>query len=220
MVAISPGTDLCLLLRQSQLVAESYESFDVHGAEAASTGNVVSEMHRWIWLLALIAACSTAATTTSTTGVEAASTSPAASATTTSTEPSTTSTEAATTTAAGPEDFSAIAGTWSGVGQEGSFQYDIVVNLEDEAEKGSPVGQVEYGLVGAPEPDCGGEWIVMWANPPTYLLTEQIEFGQDDCPGGTVRLDHKPDSDELHYTFTASGGDGAGYGEAVLTRES
>lgn len=185
------------------------------------TGKVVSEVHRWIWLVALITACSTAATTTSTSGAEATSSSRAASTTTTTTEPPTTSTEVATTTTAtGPADFSAIAGTWSGVGEEGSFHFEIVVNLEDEAEKGSPVGQVEYSLVGASESDCGGDWIVMWANPPAYLLTEQIEFGQDECPDGTVRLDYKPDSDELHYTFTATGGDGGGYAEAVLTRKS
>lgn len=94
------------------------------------------------------------------------------------------------------------------------------MNLENEAETGSPAGQVEYSLVGASEPDCDGDWIVMWANPPTYLLTEQVEFGQNACPDGTIRLDHELDSDELHYTFTATGGDGGGYSEAVLTRES
>ena len=102
---------------------------------------------------------------------------------------------------------------------EGSFRFEVVADLEGEAEEGASVGTVEHTLVGASEPDCGGKWIVIWANPPAYLLKEEIEFGQNACPDETVRLDYKPESDELHYTFTATGRDGGGYAEAVLTRE-
>lgn len=105
----------------------------------------------------------------------------------------------------GDGDYSAISGTWTGdliwaphgVDASSGSPYHAELQLEQEAESGSPVGR----LVERREPDsevtCTWTVFAMAASAPTYEVAARGGAPAADCEGGSMELEWDEKSDVL-----------------------
>ena len=113
-------------------------------------------------------------------------------------------------------DFSAIAGEWTGSGEENNgTEFSIDATIEAEAVRGDEIGIVEYRAEGFM--DCENRWLASDAEDPVYVVRE-VRGQAGNCPPGTVTLERFGD-DELLYEYTPDNGNQDIAGAGTLTRK-